>query len=169
VVDGIRSTLRSSPAVTTPPPPPRPPPHPPPRSKQRAGLRANIYANAWGGCGPPLAYGEEGSRTEGRHASDHPRPRPRVDLHLRREGSCWGRGRPELARLCNERPALWGLLRSTLSAVDFADEPGVALLRALSRGATLVACSGIVANSCMWSSMMDIPPSMWRGCAMVAP
>ena len=65
---------------------------------------------------------------------------------LRLEGKLVGPWVTELARSCNELPSPTDRLRLDLSAVTFADAPGVALLRdLLARGATLAACSGLVA------------------------
>jgi len=67
--------------------------------------------------------------------------------NLRLEGKLLGPWVAELARLCNELPCSLDCVRLDLSAVTFVDEPGVALLRALiGRGATLAACSGLVAE-----------------------
>ena len=66
---------------------------------------------------------------------------------LRLEGKLLGPWVTELARSCNELPCPPDRLRLDLSAVTFADGPGVALLRdLLARGATLAACSGLVAE-----------------------
>ena len=66
---------------------------------------------------------------------------------LRLEGKLLGPWVTELARSRNELPCSPGCLRLDLSAVTFVDEPGVALLRDLiGRGATLAACSGLVAE-----------------------
>jgi ABC-type transporter Mla MlaB component len=66
---------------------------------------------------------------------------------LRLEGKLAGPWVTELARTCNELPCSPDCLRLDLSAVTFVDEPGVALLRDLiGRGATLAACSGLVAE-----------------------
>ena len=66
---------------------------------------------------------------------------------LRLEGKLVGPWVTELARSCNELPSPTDRLRLDLSAVTFADGPGVALLRdLLGRGATLAACSGLVAE-----------------------
>jgi ABC-type transporter Mla MlaB component len=63
------------------------------------------------------------------------------------EGKLLGLWVLELARSCNELPCAPDCLRLDLSAVTFVDEPGVALLRDLiGRGATLAACSGLVAE-----------------------
>ena len=65
---------------------------------------------------------------------------------LRLEGSLVGPWVTELDRSCDELPCSPGYLRLDLSAVTFVDGPGVALLRDLiGRGATLTACSGLVA------------------------
>jgi ABC-type transporter Mla MlaB component len=67
--------------------------------------------------------------------------------NLRLEGKLLGPWVTELARLCNELPCTPDCLRLDLSAVTFVDDAGVALLRALiGRGATLAACSGLVAE-----------------------
>jgi ABC-type transporter Mla MlaB component len=66
---------------------------------------------------------------------------------LRLEGKLLGPWVTELARLRDELPCSPDRLRLDLSAVTFVDGPGVALLRdLLGRGATLVACSGLVAE-----------------------
>ena len=66
---------------------------------------------------------------------------------LRLEGKLVGPWVTELARSCNELPCPPNRLRLDLSAVTFVDGPGVALLRDLiGRGATLAACSGLVAE-----------------------
>ena len=66
---------------------------------------------------------------------------------LRLEGKVLGPWVTELARSCNELPCPPNRLRLDLSAVTFVDRPGVALLRdLLARGATLAACSGLVAE-----------------------
>jgi ABC-type transporter Mla MlaB component len=66
---------------------------------------------------------------------------------LRLEGKLVGPWVTELARSCNVLPCSPGCLRLDLSAVTFVDGPGVALLRdLLGRGATLTACSGLVAE-----------------------
>ena len=66
---------------------------------------------------------------------------------LRVEGKLLGPWVTELARSCNELPCPPNHLRLDLSAVTFVDRPGVALLRdLLARGATLAACSGLVAE-----------------------
>jgi ABC-type transporter Mla MlaB component len=66
---------------------------------------------------------------------------------LRLEGKLLGPWVTELARLCNELPCSPDRLRLDLSAVSFVDGPGVALLRDLiGRGATLAACSRLVAE-----------------------
>ena len=66
---------------------------------------------------------------------------------LRLEGKLVGPWVTELARSCNELPSAPDCLRLDLSAVTFVDKPGVALLRDLiGRGATLAACSGLVAE-----------------------
>ena len=66
-------------------------------------------------------------------------------LHL--EGKLVGPWVTELVRSCNELPCPPNRLRLDLSAVTFVDGPGVALLRdLLARGATLAACSGLVAE-----------------------
>ena len=68
-------------------------------------------------------------------------------LTLRLEGKLLGPWVTELARSCNEVPSPPNRLRLDLSAVTFVDGPGVALLRdLLARGATLAACSGLVAE-----------------------
>jgi hypothetical protein len=68
-------------------------------------------------------------------------------LTLRLEGKLLGPWVTELARLCNELPCPPNRLRLDFSAVTFVDGPGVALLRdLLGRGATLAACSGLVAE-----------------------
>jgi ABC-type transporter Mla MlaB component len=65
---------------------------------------------------------------------------------LRLEGRLAGPWVTELARSCNELLCYPGYLRLDLSAVTFVDEPGVVLLQDLiGRGATLTACSGLVA------------------------
>ncbi|HEV3255615.1 MAG TPA: STAS domain-containing protein [Gemmataceae bacterium] len=66
---------------------------------------------------------------------------------LRLEGKLLGLWVTELARSCDELPCSPHYLRLDLSAVTFVDGPGVALLRDLiGRGATLAACSGLVAE-----------------------
>jgi ABC-type transporter Mla MlaB component len=68
-------------------------------------------------------------------------------LTLRLEGKLVGPWVTELARSRNELPCPPNRLRFDLSAVTFVDGPGVALLRdLLARGATLAACSGLVAE-----------------------
>ena len=67
--------------------------------------------------------------------------------NLRLEGKLLGPWVTELAQSCNELPCSPDCLRLDLSAVTFVDGPGVALLRDLiGRGATLAACSGLVAE-----------------------
>ena len=66
---------------------------------------------------------------------------------LRLEGKLLGPWVAELARVCHELPCSPDCLRLDLSAVTFVDGPGVALLCDLiGRGATLAACSGLVAE-----------------------
>ena len=66
---------------------------------------------------------------------------------LRLEGKLFGPWVTELARSCNELPCPPNRLRLDLSVVTFVDGPGVALLLdLLARGATLAACSGLVAE-----------------------
>src|SRR5262249_30904370 len=66
---------------------------------------------------------------------------------LRLEGKLVGPWVTELARSGNELPCPPNRLRLDLSAVTFVDRLGVALLRdLLARGATLDACSGLVAE-----------------------
>jgi ABC-type transporter Mla MlaB component len=66
---------------------------------------------------------------------------------LRLEGKLLGPWVAELARVCDEVSGSPDCLRLDLSAVTFADGPGVALLRdLLGRGVTLAACSGLVAE-----------------------
>ena len=68
-----------------------------------------------------------------------------MTLHL--EGKLLGPWVAELARSYNELPCPPNRLRLDLSAVTFVAGPGVALLRDLiARGATLAACSGLVAE-----------------------
>ena len=68
-----------------------------------------------------------------------------LTLHL--EGKLVGPWVTELARSCNELACSPDCLRLDLSAVTFVDGPGLALLRdLLGRGATLAACSGLVAE-----------------------
>ena len=68
-----------------------------------------------------------------------------LTFHL--EGKLLGPWVTELARSCNELPCPPNRLRLDLSAVTFVDGPGVALLRGLlARGATLAACTGLVAE-----------------------
>jgi ABC-type transporter Mla MlaB component len=68
-------------------------------------------------------------------------------LTLSLEGKLLGPWVTELARSCNELPCSPNRLRLDLSAVTFVDGPGLALLRdLLDRGATLAACSGLVAE-----------------------
>ena len=67
--------------------------------------------------------------------------------NLSLEGKLVGPWVTELARSCNELPCPPNRLRLDLSAVTFVDGPGVALLHdLLARGATLAACSGLVAE-----------------------
>jgi len=66
---------------------------------------------------------------------------------LRLEGKLLGPWVAELARSCAELPCPADRLRLDLLTVTFVDEAGVALLRELiGRGATLTACSGLVAE-----------------------
>jgi ABC-type transporter Mla MlaB component len=66
---------------------------------------------------------------------------------LRLEGKLLGPWVTELARSCNELACSPDCLRLDLSAVTFVDGPGLTLLRdLLGRGATLAACSGLVAE-----------------------
>jgi ABC-type transporter Mla MlaB component len=66
---------------------------------------------------------------------------------LRLEGKLLGPWVAELARSCNKLACSPDCLRLDLSAVTFVDRPGLALLRdLLGRGATLAACSGLVAE-----------------------
>ena len=66
---------------------------------------------------------------------------------LRLEGKLLGPWVTELARSCNELACSPDCLRFDLSAVTLVDGPGLALLRdLLGRGATLAACSGLVAE-----------------------
>lgn len=66
---------------------------------------------------------------------------------LKLEGKLVGPWVAEFAQSCNELPCSPDCLRFDLRAVTFVDEPGVALLRDLiRRGATLAACSGLVAE-----------------------
>jgi ABC-type transporter Mla MlaB component len=66
---------------------------------------------------------------------------------LKLEGKLVGPWVTELARSCNELACSADCLRLDLSAVTFVDGPGLALLRdLLGRGATLAACSGLVAE-----------------------
>jgi ABC-type transporter Mla MlaB component len=66
---------------------------------------------------------------------------------LQLEGKLLGPWVAELARSCEEIPYSLDCLRLDLSKVTFADGPGVSLLRdLLDRGATLAACSGLVAE-----------------------
>ena len=66
---------------------------------------------------------------------------------LRLEGKLLGPWVTELARSCSDLPCSPDCLRLDLSAVTFVDGPGVALLRdLLGHGATLVGCSGLVAE-----------------------
>ena len=68
-------------------------------------------------------------------------------LTLSLEGKLVGPWVTELARSCDELACPPNRLRLDLSAVTFVDGPGVALLRdLLARGATLAACSGLVAE-----------------------
>ena len=68
-------------------------------------------------------------------------------LSLRLEGKLLGPWVTELARSCNELPCPPNRLHLDLSAVTFVDGSGAALLRdLLARGATLAACSGLVAE-----------------------
>jgi hypothetical protein len=68
-------------------------------------------------------------------------------LTIRLEGKLLGPWVTELARLCNEPACPPDCLRLDLSAVTFVDRPGLTLLRdLLGRGATLAACSGLVAE-----------------------
>jgi ABC-type transporter Mla MlaB component len=66
---------------------------------------------------------------------------------LKLEGKLVGPWVTELARSCNELACSADYLRLDLSAVTFVDGPGLALLHdLLGRGATLAACSGLVAE-----------------------
>jgi ABC-type transporter Mla MlaB component len=66
---------------------------------------------------------------------------------LNLEGKLLGPWVAELARSCDELACSPDCLRLDLSAVTFVDGPGLALLRdLLGRGATLAACSGLVAE-----------------------
>jgi ABC-type transporter Mla MlaB component len=66
---------------------------------------------------------------------------------LRLEGKLLGPWVTELARSCHELACSPDCLRLDLSAVTFVDGPGLALIRdLLGRGATLAACSGLVAE-----------------------
>jgi ABC-type transporter Mla MlaB component len=66
---------------------------------------------------------------------------------LKLEGKLLGPWIAELARSIDDLPGPANLLRLDLSAVTFVDGPGVALLRdLLGQGATLAACSGLVAQ-----------------------
>ena len=66
---------------------------------------------------------------------------------LRLEGKLRGPWVAEFARSCEELPCSPDRLRLDLSALTFADGPGVAVLRGLlERGVTLSACSGLVAE-----------------------
>jgi ABC-type transporter Mla MlaB component len=66
---------------------------------------------------------------------------------LRLEGKLMGPWVAELARSCNELRCSPDRLCLDLTAVTFVDTSGVALLRDLiGRGATLAACSGLVAE-----------------------
>jgi ABC-type transporter Mla MlaB component len=66
---------------------------------------------------------------------------------LRLEGKLRGPWVTELAQACDGLVGVPGGCRLDLSAVTFVDGPGVALLRELlARGATLSACSGLVAE-----------------------
>jgi ABC-type transporter Mla MlaB component len=68
-------------------------------------------------------------------------------LSLGLEGKLMGPWVAELAQACNDLPCSPDCVRLDLSAVTFVDKPGVALLRDLiGRGATLAACSGLVAE-----------------------
>jgi ABC-type transporter Mla MlaB component len=68
-------------------------------------------------------------------------------LTLRLEGKLVGPWVTELARSCDELLCSPNHLRVDLAAVTFVDGPGVALLRdLLGHGATLAACSGLVAE-----------------------
>ena len=68
-----------------------------------------------------------------------------LTLHV--EGKLLGPWVTELARSCNELPCPPNRLHLDLSGVTFVTGPGVALLRdLLARGATLAACSGLVAE-----------------------
>jgi ABC-type transporter Mla MlaB component len=66
---------------------------------------------------------------------------------LKVEGKLHGPWVAELARACAESPCSLEFLSLDLSAVSFVDGSGVELLRGLlSRGVTLAACSGLVAE-----------------------
>jgi ABC-type transporter Mla MlaB component len=66
---------------------------------------------------------------------------------LRLEGKLMGPWVTEFAQLCDRLSCSPDPLRLDLSAVTFVDGPGVAVLRnLLGCGATLVACSGLVAE-----------------------
>jgi ABC-type transporter Mla MlaB component len=70
-----------------------------------------------------------------------------LESTIRLEGKLLGPWVMELARSCNELLHAPGSVRLDLSAVTFADEAGVALLRdLLGRGVTLAACSGLIAE-----------------------
>src|SRR5262249_61554640 len=63
------------------------------------------------------------------------------------EGKLLGPWVTELTRSCNELACSPDCLRLDLTAVTFVDGAGLALLRdLLARGATLAACSGLVAQ-----------------------
>jgi hypothetical protein len=66
---------------------------------------------------------------------------------LKVEGKLQGPWVSVLARACGELPCSSECLSLDLSAVDFADGPGVELLRGLlARGVTFAACSALVAE-----------------------
>jgi hypothetical protein len=68
-------------------------------------------------------------------------------LTLKVEGALRGPWVAELAGACAEQPCSPAGLRLDLSAVTFVDGPGLELLRGLlASGATLAACSGLVAE-----------------------
>jgi hypothetical protein len=84
---------------------------------------------------------------EVRNAQDQPSQGHDSIWTLRLEGKLVGPWVTELARSCNELPCPPNRLRLDLSAVTFVDRRSVALLRdLLARGATLAACSGLLAE-----------------------
>lgn len=70
-----------------------------------------------------------------------------ADPIIQLEGKLQGPWLAELARACAEIPSSPKPLRLDLSAVNFVDGPGLALLRdLLKRGVVLAACSPLIAE-----------------------